>query len=69
MRVCVIYGVPDISCVVLSYKSEYFLPMSKKYRNLMLDSLLYLIFHINNRIPYQMYVKIYRFGTLSRIFS
>ena len=24
MRVCVIYGVPDISCVVLSYKSEYF---------------------------------------------
>ena len=22
--VCVIYGVPDISCVVLSYKSEYF---------------------------------------------
>lgn len=24
MRVRVIYGVPDISCVVLSYKSEYF---------------------------------------------
>lgn len=24
MCVCVIYGVPDISCVVLSYKSEYF---------------------------------------------
>ncbi len=24
MRACVIYGVPDISCVVLSYKSEYF---------------------------------------------
>ena len=22
--VCLIYGVPDISCVVLSYKSEYF---------------------------------------------
>ena len=24
MRVCLIYGVPDILCVVLSYKSEYF---------------------------------------------
>ena len=34
----------------------------------MLD-FLYLIYYISNRIPYQMYVKIYRFGTLSRIFS
>ena len=58
----------DLMCVPDCINRN-FLPMSKKISKLDARFVLYLIYNISNRIPYQMYVKMYRFGTLSRNFS